>query len=58
MDESAHDVLAYLAFPAQHPTKLHSTNPLEHLNTEVKRRGDVVGIFPNEVIITRLIGAV
>src|SRR5437660_11092262 len=58
MDDSEHDVLTYMAFPAQHRTKLHSTNPLERLDKEVKRRADVVGIFPNEASITRLIGAV
>ena len=58
MDESEHDVLAYMAFPAQHRTKLHSTNTLECLNKEVQRRADVVGIFPSEASIIRLIGAV
>jgi putative transposase len=57
MDESEHDVLAYMGFPAQHRAKLHSTNPLERLNKEVKRRADVVGIFPCEAAIVRLIGA-
>jgi putative transposase len=58
MDEGEPDVLAYMGFPAQHRAKLHSTNPLERLNKEVKRRADVVGIFPGEASITRLIGAV
>ena len=53
MDGSEHDVLAYMAFPVQHRTELHSTNPLERLNKEVKRRADVVGIFPGEASIAR-----
>ena len=58
MDEAEHDVLAYMSFPAAHRTKLHSTNPLERLHGEIKRRTNVVGIFPNEDAITRLIGAI
>ena len=57
MDDAEADVLAYKTFPAAHWPKLHSTNPIERLNTEVKRRADVVGIFPNEASITRLVGA-
>jgi transposase-like protein len=58
MDDAEHDVLAYMSFPKEHRTKIYSNNPIERLNGEIKRRTNVVGIFPNEAAITRLIGAI
>jgi transposase-like protein len=58
MDDAEPDVLAYMTFPKEHRAKLHSTNPIERLNGEIKRRTEVVDIFPNEAAIIRLIGAI
>ena len=57
MADSMNEVLAYMDFPPEHWTKIHSTNPLERLNKEIKRRTRTVEIFPNEDAITRLVGA-
>jgi transposase-like protein len=58
LDEAETDVLAFMDFPKEHWTKICSTNPIERPNGEIKRRTNVIGIFPNDDPIIRLVGAI
>ena len=57
LEDAEEDLIAFYAFPPEHWTKLRSTNPLERVNKEIGRRADVVGIFPNDAAVIRLVGA-
>ena len=57
MDDAEHEVLTFMSFPKAHRVQIHSTNPLERLNAVVKRRTNVIGIFPDDKAVIRLVGA-
>jgi putative transposase len=58
LEDAAEDILAYRNVPVEHQRQLHSTNPLERLNKEIKRRSNVVGIFPTSRSVLRLVGTI